>query len=342
MKWSLATSGALTVSGLTALTALAWLRVAVGRESWGLAIWLGAGTVALVVSAVAFYGTHRIMMRELAPLTRLADHLRSAAVRSRDHISFLRHALGGQNVHAAIEIERLEQALEQFTMRVEQRHARQMAWIVAVVHDVKTPIAGAANTLSSLSRVPRLRGTSEGELIGRVSEELRGLVLDVQRVVDAVRFERDDIEIDLQPVNLAEVTEAIASRVASDRPDVGVAVRGRGACHGDATLISRAIENLIANAVRHARQSVTVDVSPGLVRVADDGPGLPAPLEVLAQPFRSESIEVGGGVTAGGAGGIGLFLAKRALEAHGGRLVVEATSAQGTTLLAYLGTPRHG
>jgi len=98
----------------------------------------------------------------------------------------------------------------------------------------------------------------------------------------------------------------------------------------------------LANAVRYANSSVTIEVFPRLVRVADDGKGLPAPLEHLTQPFRSEPIEVAGVPVAGGAGGIGLFLARRVLELLGGKLVVESTSARGTVLLAYVGAANGG
>ena len=65
-------------------------------------------------------------------------------------------------------------------------------------------------------------------------------------------------------------------------------------------------------------------------------PGLPAPLEQLAQPFNAQPVEIAGQHYTAGTGGLGLFIARRIIEAHGGRLVTETTGPSGTVLLAYL------
>ncbi|HNR00705.1 MAG TPA: ATP-binding protein, partial [Trueperaceae bacterium] len=95
--------------------------------------------------------------------------------------------------------------------------------------------------------------------------------------------------------------------------------------------------NLVSNAGRYARSEVRLEVFNNMVRVQDDGPGLPAPLEQLAQPFVGRTVEIAGKEYAGGTGGLGLFIARRVLEAHGGRLVCEASGPNGTVLLAYFG-----
>ena len=336
-------ASAATVSGIVAalfamVAAIAWLTgplVGVGLDA-------GLGLIVLLlavaaVGGVVFVATRGIVRRHLAPFHELAEHVRLAALRQRDQITHLRrHLLASASV--AAEVAAVSTALDAFVTKVEQRHARQTAWVVAVVHDVKTPIAGAANTLGVLARTPRLAGTAEGELVEHLAAEMRMLVSDVQRLVDAVRFERDDVEIAREDLDLAELARAAAQRAVLDGDGVRVHVRGAGTASGDRALVGRAIENLVVNGVRYARSVVEVEVRQGLVRVSDDGPGLPAPLEVLAQPFRSEPQTVAGVVTQGGAGGIGLFLTRRVLEMHGGRLVLERTDAQGTVFLAYVGT----
>ena len=320
------------------LAAVAWLSTPLLAGDLGRA---RAVTVLAVltmsVGAVTFGVMQAVVRRQLEPMREVSDQLRTAALRPRDQITHLRGQIGRVDRGAVSEVTALVAALDQFSAKVEQRHARQTAWIVAVVHDVKTPIAGAANTLGVLARSPALGGTAEAQWLERVAGELRSLVTDVQRMVDAVRFEREDVELTRDEVDLRAVADGIAERLDGAR-GVSVQVRGTGALVGDRALLGRAIENLVANAVRYARSSVEVEVRQGLVRVSDDGEGLPAPLEVLAQPFRSEPRTVAGVTTEGGAGGIGLFLARRVLEMHGGRLVVESTSHQGTVFLAYVGS----
>jgi signal transduction histidine kinase len=48
-------------------------------------------------------------------------------------------------------------------------------------------------------------------------------------------------------------------------------------------------------------------------------------------------LEIAGHRYTAGTGGLGLFIARRVLEAHGGKLVCESSSERGTVLLAYVG-----
>jgi signal transduction histidine kinase len=98
--------------------------------------------------------------------------------------------------------------------------------------------------------------------------------------------------------------------------------------------LERALYNLLTNAVRYARAEISISVSVNCVRISDDGPGLSKPLDELAKPFNGQPTEIGGQRYASGTGGLGLFIAKSILEAHGGRLADESASGK-TTLAAY-------
>jgi len=338
MSGSVATTAGVGAALFAMVAAIAWLAGPLVAGGLGPRV----GTVALLLAVSAVGGSVYAIVRgvvetQLAPLRTMSEHMRIASLRPRDQITHVRRHLPTPGA-TVDEVASVGTAVEGFLTKVEQRHARQTAWVVAVVHDVKTPIAGAANTLGVLARAPRIADTAEAVLVERMAGELRVLVTDVQRLVDAVRFEREDVEIVRESLDLAELSRTAAERAAAGVPGVRLRVHGSGGASGDRTLLARAIENLVGNAVRYARSLVEVEVRHGLVRVSDDGPGLPAPLEVLAQPFRSEPQTVAGVVTEGGAGGIGLFLARRVLEMHGGRLVVERTDAQGTVFLAYVGS----
>jgi signal transduction histidine kinase len=295
------------------------------------------GVVALACGAGAYFLMTSFVERSLAPLGRLTAALREAAARPRDQITVVRRF----SVDEAVlpEVRAQVEALHTLLSKIEQRHARQSAWIGAVVHDVKTPLLAAANTLGAIAASPNLANTEEGALTARLAHEMRTLTRDVQRMLDAIRFEREDVDAEQQPVDLFEIASGIQRRTTS-REGITVLVHGSGSTIGDRALLERSIENLIVNAVRYARSRVDVHVFSSMVRIVDDGPGLPAPLDHLALPFRSEPIEVAGVTVAGGAGGIGLFLARRVLELHGGKLVVESTSTHGTTLIAYTGSHR--
>jgi two-component system OmpR family sensor kinase len=92
---------------------------------------------------------------------------------------------------------------------------------------------------------------------------------------------------------------------------------------GRKDLLHRAFENILRNALKFTPPSTTVSVSTQLaadgrlhIRVCDHGPGvLPSELEAIFQPFHR------GAGTAVDGFGLGLAIARRAIQAHGGSVV---------------------
>jgi signal transduction histidine kinase len=100
---------------------------------------------------------------------------------------------------------------------------------------------------------------------------------------------------------------------------------------GDEHLLSRALRNLTDNAARHARSRVELSLhherGDAVVRVLDDGPGIPP--EDQDRIFeRFIRLDPGRALVDGGAG-LGLPIAREIAHAHGGSLTVVA-SLQGT------------
>nr|WP_279611416.1 sensor histidine kinase [Thermostichus vulcanus] len=123
--------------------------------------------------------------------------------------------------------------------------------------------------------------------------------------------------------------------LAQDR-DIQLRVEGQGWGKADEAELERALVNLIDNALRYARHEVVLTVMPEQIQVRDDGPGLPAPLEELAQPYVTQPIHIAGHHYPTGSGGLGLYIARRILQAHGGDLCLLETGSQGTTLALVL------
>ncbi len=148
------------------------------------------------------------------------------------------------------------------------------------------------------------------------------------RLVDAMlRLARAD---SLPPRNLAPVDlGALAEAVVARRADTSVAISlveapgtGPALVQADGEALSVAVSNLVENAVRHAgaegRVTLSVHRSGSELRlhVDDTGPGVPpAEREVIFLPHRQ------GQGAQGGAAGLGLAIARRIVEQHGGRLV---------------------
>jgi two-component system sensor histidine kinase CpxA len=112
--------------------------------------------------------------------------------------------------------------------------------------------------------------------------------------------------------------------------DVRVAAPPPVTVQGDAELLRRAIENVIRNAIRHAPEATAVEASleavrgRAVLRIRDYGPGVPE--EALPRIFDAfYRVETDRDRASGGAG-LGLSIARRAVELHNG--VIRARNAQ--------------
>jgi signal transduction histidine kinase len=109
----------------------------------------------------------------------------------------------------------------------------------------------------------------------------------------------------------------------------------------DAEKMRTVVRNLVENGVKYSLpDSRPVEVTATrsgdavIVRVSDDGPGIPATDQAsIFEPFyrvdRSRSRKTGGY-------GLGLSIAKRVVEAHGGTLTVQDNAGRGTTFVVTL------
>ncbi|MEU1303089.1 sensor histidine kinase [Streptomyces shenzhenensis] len=217
--------------------------------------------------------------------------------------------------------------------RVRRSDERMRRFLADASHELRTPLAaivGYAELMShGAGRVPPelawRRVTAESARMTGLVEELLLLArLDEGRPLESA-------EVDLAEL----VAEAVrAARAAGDghlwrlelHPDAPALVVG------DATRLGQMVARLLANARGHTPVGTTVVVSVAttpthcVVRVRDDGPGIPPDLlPVGFEPFtRADPSRTRAGGAAGGSG-LGLAIAAAVVTAHGGRITVEST-----------------
>ena len=138
-----------------------------------------------------------------------------------------------------------------------------------------------------------------------------------------------------QPLFADDLVRQVMANEAREADGTGVAVDAsrleRAMVFGDAYYLRQAVENLARNAREAmagqlgARLSVSVERDGGnaVIRVADNGPGIPpAKLPTIFQPFVS---------TKGKGMGLGLAICREIVESHAGRIEVDSSVGQGTT-----------
>ena len=159
-------------------------------------------------------------------------------------------------------------------------------------------------------------------------QTLAGELLDLARVDGVTRAPASE-RLDLAALVAAEVARYGDQRVAVRVAEAWVAA--------DPALLVRLVRNLVDNATRHARTAVTVTVeaedSVAQLRVWNDGAPIPeAERERVFEPFTR--LDEARATDEGGAG-LGLSIARRVAEMHGGSLVVEPCD-DGAAFLASL------
>ncbi|WP_084728705.1 ATP-binding protein [Streptacidiphilus neutrinimicus] len=213
------------------------------------------------------------------------------------------------------------------------------ALLAAVSHDLRTPLAVALASVSSLrSHDVDFTRQDRDELLGTAQGALLKLNRLVDNLLDMSRLQAGALTLQIQPTGLADVLTAALDSL----PDEHAPVRRAGlgevpAVLADPPLLERVLANLTTNALRHGGgRSVTVAASAlgdrVEVRVVDRGPGLPPEdRERIFQPFQRQGDHDN---TTGV--GLGLALSRGLAEAMGGALVPEDTPGGGLTMVLSL------
>jgi two-component system, OmpR family, sensor histidine kinase KdpD len=219
------------------------------------------------------------------------------------------------------------------------------ALLAAVSHDLRTPLAAAKASISTL-RDPELDVSAEDrtELLEAAEESLDRLTRLVENLLDMSRLQAGALKPRLEPVAI----EDIVPRAIDDVPEAAGRVRIEPVEEElpdalvDAPLLERVVANLVGNAVKHTDSPVSVSVS-ALgnqieVRVIDRGPGIPEEdWDMVFRPFQ----RLGDRDNTSGVG-LGLALSRGLAEAMGGTLVPEDTPGGGVTMVLSVPAARDG
>jgi two-component system sensor histidine kinase KdpD len=210
------------------------------------------------------------------------------------------------------------------------------ALLAAVSHDLRTPLAAAKASISTL-RDPELEvpAGDRAELLEAAEESLDRLTRLVENRLDRSRLQAGALKPRLEPAAI----EDIIPRAIDDVPEAAGRVRIEPVepdlpdALVDGPLLERVVANLVGNAVKHTSSPVAVSVS-ALgnqieVRVIDRGPGIPEEdWDMVFRPFQ----RLGDRDNTTGVG-LGLALSRGLAEAMGGTLVPEDTPGGGVTMV---------
>ena len=212
----------------------------------------------------------------------------------------------------------------------------------AAGHELKTPTAAIHNYLQLIARRLASGDTDDADLYaGRAMVQAQRLDELVDRLFDVTRIRSGRLEIVTGPVDLAaivrEATEV--SSVLVNAPAIEFSAKPASLpIQGDAGRLEQVFLNLVANAIEHAVGTSAIEVSVrrsgafAAVEVRDHGRGIAAEdLPILFEAYT----RLGQPQNVSGLG-LGLFVAREIIAAHGGSITVTSEIGTGTTFTVRL------
>ena len=325
------TFGRFELNGRDCLLIARFERQPPGRLPWILTMISG-----ILVLGVGAFLTARWIARPLTRLSQMAISLGQGDLRARSELT------------RNDEVGDVARAFDEMAERIQRLLQTEKELLANVAHELRTP-------LSRIRVALEIAGEGDAETVrsslGEIAVDLSELEALINDVLTAARFELADgvasssgFSLHLQEIAPQTIAQRSADLFRSRHPnrpfysqfdDISDVV------DADPVLLRRAIDNLLENADKyspepHAEISLTVSKRRGSAcfAVSDHGMGissedLPRVFTAFFRGERSRSRGTGGV-------GLGLTLAKRIVEAHGGSIEVESTVGQGSTFRAFL------
>ena len=295
-------------------------------------LWAGLGAAALGTLLVWL-----LSRRTLAPLQSLG-----AAARRLGRGDLSQRA----ETDGPTEIRELAHSFNVMAEGLEEAERQRRNLTADVAHELRTPLSNIQGYLEAI-KDGLVQPTPETiDILHAQAIHLSQLVEDLRLLA---QVESGDLQLRLAPTQMAELLQSSVEAVRPRAEGKGVAlaleaVPSLPPVELDATRIAQVIGNLLENAITHTPEGGSVSVSAradgnGIaVTVSDTGPGIPS--EDLprifdrfyrADPSRARST---------GGSGLGLTIARRLIEAHGGAIEVDSVLGEGSNFTVRLPSAR--
>jgi PAS domain S-box-containing protein len=213
-----------------------------------------------------------------------------------------------------------------------------------LAHDLRSPLSAIKMAAERLRRTGAQGAAVEpiAEIILRSANQMARMIENFLEFT-AVRFGAG-LPVDRAPTDLAEVARNVVTQTQLAHPECALHFETAGNTRGcwDAVRLGEVASNLIGNAIKHGQCGEPVDVcvrgNGSDVSLKVHNTGAPIPEETL--PFIYEPF-VGAGRSRGKASfeaslGLGLYIARALVQAHGGNIEVDSSREAGTTFTVHL------
>jgi len=237
---------------------------------------------------------------------------------------------------------RAEKMLNDALIRTQEANDAKSRFLASMSHELRTPL----NPILGFSQMLQLG--VDGPLNDGQSEKLQQVVTGAEHllrlvddILDLVRIEADQMEVQIEEINCRELVGQCVGWIEQQCAARGIRIENRLRDSGDVMVktdkdrFSQVVSNVLTNAVKYNRDQGSITISGELaengyylISIADTGIGIP-------DERKSDIFELFGGrsrdpeIAAGGAG-LGLGVSKRIVERLGGWIEFESTEGEGS------------
>ena len=227
------------------------------------------------------------------------------------------------------EIGRLARSFDTMAASVQRLLASHKQLLADISHEFRTPLSRLRVALELARGEERQGAAAYLDVVEKQTGAIDGMI---EELLTYSRLDSAPYQLHARPVRMAELIEDVMADLRPDAEAAGIALETEIATAAteitaDATLLMRALGNVVRNAIAHApTQSIVrlgVSAAGGRLTftVSDEGPGVaPEMLERIFEPFvRTSAARTrdNGGV------GLGLAIARRCMQAHGGGAIAQ-------------------
>ncbi|MCE2515076.1 MAG: HAMP domain-containing histidine kinase, partial [Acidobacteria bacterium] len=251
------------------------------------------------------------------------------------------------------ELGRLAVVFNETLGRLEASFTEMRRFTANVSHELRTPLTAIRSVGEVGLREPR-DPASYRAVVESMLEEADRLSCLVDQLLTVSRADGGE-RMRTAHIDLADLADDVAAHLgvlAEEKGQSMVVVQdGRPACRGDHLVLRQALINLVDNAIKYTPAGGRIEVRVGaadagaVVEVCDNGPGVSARQapRLFDRLYRGEERDPAGngaGTADGNGAGLGLAIARWAVEANHGRLSYERPDGAGSVFRIVLPTPR--
>jgi signal transduction histidine kinase len=227
------------------------------------------------------------------------------------------------------EVGQLGRSFNQMAERLERLIVSERRLLADISHELRSPLA-------RLKFAVKLARTSEDSkaALDRIERDINRITSLVTEIIEMTSIEDDPAVQEMASVPLREIIDEVVRDCSLEADFHGCNIAVEGALihqvTGNRELLRRAVENVLRNGIRYSPHGSTLSLSlsennqKAMIEVRDYGPGVPTEsLGRIFDPFfRVEEARV----STGGGSGLGLSIAKRAVQLHKGNIEAENAS----------------